>query len=222
MMLIDSTFELGIPTHIQFTLYKFDHIDSMIISRVLKDCKNYSEDKGLYTIKVDSFKRAILNSKRLSNEVREVENVGLLSRPNIKPNSIFFIWSIIERLNNLEWLSFEISYDKKFTRMVELEGRNIHSFYFSIVEGIFDLTKIFDHNKLDIINKKMIELNFLNKNYLERLSYVYLKTSELFEIFTILGIDEGTMDTNDILDQIDDKLEQDDPLLLVKTDYTPY
>ena len=38
MMLIDSTFELGIPTHISFTLFKYDYFDSVIISRVRKEC----------------------------------------------------------------------------------------------------------------------------------------------------------------------------------------
>ena len=28
MMLIDNTFELGIPTHISFTLFKYDYFDN--------------------------------------------------------------------------------------------------------------------------------------------------------------------------------------------------
>ena len=33
---------------------------------------------------------------------------------------------------------------------------------------------------------------------------------------------DGTLGTFDLLDHIDQKLEEDDPTLLVKTDYTPY
>jgi len=33
---------------------------------------------------------------------------------------------------------------------------------------------------------------------------------------------EGKLSTFGILDRIDQKLEEDDPILIVKTDYTPY
>jgi hypothetical protein len=33
---------------------------------------------------------------------------------------------------------------------------------------------------------------------------------------------DETLNTFDLLDQIDPKLEEDDPILLVITDYTPY
>ena len=39
MMLIDNQFELEIPTHISFTLYKNDYIDNLIISRVKKNAE---------------------------------------------------------------------------------------------------------------------------------------------------------------------------------------
>jgi hypothetical protein len=33
---------------------------------------------------------------------------------------------------------------------------------------------------------------------------------------------DGKLDAYGIIDQIDPKLEEDDPILVVKTDYTPY
>ena len=69
-MLIDNKFELGIPTHIYFILYKFDHIDSMIISRVIKECKNWNTDtdESLFTVDVESFKASLKGNKRLNKE----------------------------------------------------------------------------------------------------------------------------------------------------------
>ncbi len=46
MMLIDNTFELGIPTHISFTLFKYDYFDSILLSRVNKEFKNLSNVDG--------------------------------------------------------------------------------------------------------------------------------------------------------------------------------
>ena len=117
MMLIDSTFELGIPTHISFTLFKYDYFDSVIISRVRKECKNYSENEGEYTVKASSFISALNTSKRLRSEIKKVESLGFHPNPEHKPNSIFFLWSIIKRLNNLEWMTFKISEDRKYTRI---------------------------------------------------------------------------------------------------------
>jgi hypothetical protein len=223
MMLIDNKFELGIPTHIYFTLYKFDLIDSIIISRVIKECKNWNEsgDENLFTVDVESFKSAIRGNKRLDHEITKAEVDGLAAMPGNKPNSVTFLWSIIERLENLEWMTFSISYDKKFSRVVKIENKEIMSFYFKIEEGIFDLTQVFQRSQLDIINKKIIEYKIMPNKYLERSSYFYMKASLLFEILGQLEID-GTLGTFDLLDHIDQKLEEDDPTLLVKTDYTPY
>jgi hypothetical protein len=222
MMLIDNTFEFGIPTHISFTLYKFDYIDSIIISRVLKECKNWNTtNENTYTIKVDSFKSAIIGSKRLRTEIQKTEIHGLSPMPGLKPNSISFLWSILERLPNLDWLTFDISYDKKFTRLIKIENKEVQSFYFRIDEGIFDLTRVFDRTSLDVINRKIIQFGVMPNKYLERLPYFYMKASLLFEVLGQLEMDES-LNTFELLDQIDPKLEEDDPILLVITDYTPY
>lgn len=222
MMLIDNTFEFSIPTHIRFTLYKFDYIDSVIISRVLKECKNWNQSNdNMYSVKLDSFKAALTSSKRLSAEIKKATARGLSPDPNLKPNTISFLWSIIERLPNLEWLSFDISYDKKFTRLIKIENKNILSFYFKIDEGTFDLTKLYDRESLDIINKKIIEFGIMPNKYLERSPYFYMKASMFFDLLSELEMD-GVLNTFDLIDSIDHKLEEDDPLLLIITDYTPY
>jgi hypothetical protein len=221
-MLIDNTFEFGIPTHISFTLYKFDYIDSIIISRVLKECKNWNTtNENTYTIKVDSFKSAIIGSKRLRTEIQKTEIHGLSPMPGLKPNSISFLWSILERLPNLDWLTFDISYDKKFTRLIKIENKEVQSFYFRIDEGIFDLTRVYDRTSLDVINRKIIQFGVMPNKYLERLPYFYMKASVLFDVLGQLEMDES-LNTFELLDQIDPKLEEDDPILLVITDYTPY
>jgi hypothetical protein len=221
-MLINDTFEFEIPTHIKFTLYKSDYIDSIIISRVLKECKNWNNTKDkIYTVKAESFKNALLSSARLKTEIAKTQTHNLESNANIKHNSITFLWFIFKKLPNLDWLSFNISYDKNFTRVVKFENKEILNFFFKIEEGIFNLTKVFDRKSLDIINRKKIEFGLMPNSYLDRLPYFYLKASVLFDILIELEAD-GSLNTFDLLDQIDHKLEEDDPLLLVITDYTSY
>ena len=112
MMLIDNTFELGIPTHISFTLFKYDYFDSILISRVKKECKNISKVDGEYIVKKESFLTAIKTSKRVLNITKKAEDFGYIPNPAIKPNSVYFLCSIFNRLPNLEFLTIKVSVKK--------------------------------------------------------------------------------------------------------------
>lgn len=222
MMLIDNTFELGIPTHISFTLFKYDYFDSVIISRVKKECKNLSKIEGEYTVKKSSFVNAIKTSKRIRNEISKAEELSSAHNPSIKPNSIYFLWSIFRRLENVEFLTFTVNEDKKYTRLIKNDaGVPILSFHFSIVEGIFDLTQLLSREELDRFNKTLIKFRILKNKYLERKPFFYMKASAIIDILASME-EEGTIDSWGLIDHIDPKLEDDDPILIVKTDYTPY
>ena len=118
-MMLTKHFQLQIPTHISFTLYKNDHIDSIIITRVLNECENLSEEVGVYTFDINAFKNAILTSTRLKAEVDKMKLVGKRE----KFNSINFLWTIFESLVNIEHVSFKISTDKEYSRIVNFNGQ---------------------------------------------------------------------------------------------------
>jgi len=222
MMLVDNRFELEIPTHIAFTLYKNDYVDNLIISKVKKECKNKSKNKNEYIISLEEFQNAIKTSTFLRAELKKTIDQDLLPNPNFKPNSIFFLQSIINRLPNLENITFKISDEKIFSRLVKVDGgREIVSFHFNIIEGTFDLTQILDRVQLDTFNKRFMDVGIMKNKYLERTSYFYIKATTLFDILS--EMDEAqVLDAFDIITSVDPKIEEDDPILLVKTDYTPY
>ena len=222
MMLVDNRFELEIPTHIAFTLYKNDYVDNLIISKVKKECKNKSKNKTEYIISLEEFQNAIKTSTFLRAELKKTIDQDLLPNPNFKPNSIFFLQSIINRLPNLENITFKISDEKIFSRLVKVDGgREIVSFHFNIIEGTFDLTQILDRVQLDTFNKRFMDVGIMKNKYLERTSYFYIKATTLFDILS--EMDEAqVLDAFDIITSVDPKIEEDDPILLVKTDYTPY
>ena len=194
MMLIDKQFELEIPTHIAFTLYKNDYVDNLIISKVKKECINESNNNTEFIVSLDHF----------------------------KPNSIFFLQAIINRLTNLETITFKISNEKIFSRLVKVgDGREIVSFHFNIIEGTFDLTKILNREQLDTFNKRFMDLGIMKNKYLERTSYFYIKAVTLFDILAEME-EAQILNAFDIITAVDPKIEEDDPILLVKTDYTPY
>ena len=222
MMLIDNKFELEMPTHISFTLYSNDYIDGLIISRVKHECKNESNNKNEFTLSLERFLGAIRTSAFLRAELSKTLNQELLPNPNFKPNSIFFLQSIINRLPNLTKITFKISNDKIFSRLVKVDGnREIVSFHFNIIEGTFDLTKLLDREQLDNFNKRFMDVGIMKNKYLERSAYFYIKATVLFDI--LADLDEAQiLEAFDVITAVDPKIEEDDPILLVKTDYTPY
>ena len=66
-----------------------------------------------------------------------------------------------------------------------------------------------------------MDVGIMKNKYLQRISYFYIKATVLFDI--LAQMDEvQILDAFDIITAVDPKIEEDDPILLVKTDYTPY
>lgn len=217
-MMLTKHFQLQIPTHISFTLYKNDHIDSIIITRVLNECENLSEEVGVYTFDINEFKQAILTSKRLKTEVDKMKLVGKRE----KFNSINFLWTIFESLVNIEHVSFKISTDKEYSRIVNFNGQDLVNFQYKIIEGTMDLSKLLTIDELDELNVSLIESDILSNNHLDRQSFFYIETVKFLDLITNFDINFNITTVDTILDAIDPKLEEDNPLLLIITDYTLY
>ena len=119
-----ETFELQIPTHIEFTLYRFDSVDSQIVSVVRRECTNFSihESDDHFTVMAGDFTQAVSRSKRLSQEIERWR-----SSPDraANVNSIYFLVDLFDRLPNLEWISFKVSHDKEFSRLVKYQDKEV-------------------------------------------------------------------------------------------------
>ena len=225
MMYTEENFELTIPTNISFTLHKYDYIDSIIISRVLKECKNTvstfrGKDKGIYKISVESFRQAIQTSKRLVKELEKNKEMSIPS-PNFKVNSLFFLWNIIGNLPNLKWLTFKISHDKDYTRLIDIKDKQILTFHYNVEEGLMHLPTIFSREDLDTFNKEVISQGLMENKYFDRRGYFWMRASNLFDLMASLE-KKGVDVMSKILQSVDPKIDEDDPMLLVITDYTNY
>jgi hypothetical protein len=216
--MLTKHFQLQIPTHISFTLYKNDHIDSILITRVLNECENLSKEEGVYTFDIHTFKNAILTSKRLKAEVDKMKLVGKRE----KFNSINFLWTIFESLINIEHVSFKISTDKEYSRIVNFNGQELVNFQYKILEGKLDLSKLLTIDELDELNVSLIESEILSNNHLDRQSFFYVETVKFLDLITNFDINFNISTVDTILDAIDPKLEEDNPILLITTDYTLY
>ena len=74
---------------------------------------------------MDSFLDAIKTSKRVRNEIKKADDFGYIPNPTLKPNSIYFLWTIFRRLENLEFITFKVNDDKHFTRLIKNEKLTI-------------------------------------------------------------------------------------------------
>lgn len=214
-----ENFELTIPTHISCTLYENDEIDEIIIS-IIKECKNFSvQTDSVFTIKVKILLAKFKKNKLVKERLQEIDDT--INTPEFKVNSLYFITNIIGKLKNLKLISFFVKNDINFSRVVQSDTKSISYFNFSVIEGIFDLTKIFDRRNLDNFNKNLISMNILPSKYIERIPYFYMKTDILLKVIEGM-VEVGALINFDITDFVDIKIEKDDPLLLIKTDYSIY
>lgn len=214
-----TSFELGIPTHIRFTLYRYDYIDGLIISNVLRECADLSTIEGVHTVQVDEFKQAILGSRRLKREALKAESFKPGMKENV--NSAFFLWQILHSFPNMELLSFNISDEKEFTRIIKINETDAVNFQFKIEEGYLDLPSVLSRPDLDELNKICMRAGIISNKYLDRSAYFYINMGTALEVIQELGM-LGSTAAQWLLDLLDPKLEEDDPIVLVKTDYTPY
>jgi hypothetical protein len=214
-----NSFELGIPTHIRFTLYRYDYIDSVLISILTRECPNLSVSEGIHTVAAAEFKNAVMSSRRLRREALKANTYTPGNRELV--NSVFFLWQILTNFPNMELLSFNISEEKEYTRTVKVNGADAVNFAFSIEEGYMDLPMLLGREELDRFNRIAMSAGIISNKYLNRSSYFYAPASVVIEIL-------GTMTTlgypnaESVLGSIDAKIEEDDPIMLIKTDYTPY
>lgn len=216
-MILTEPFSLEIPTHIEFILFRYDYIDGILISRIRKHCKNFSNknDDNHFMIKKSELVRTIKTSVKLNREFLKNDSL------NTKANSVFFLGIILDKLINVEWLSFTVSYDKEYTRLTKFENKSVVNFEFNIKEGLVDLTKIFNRSELDEFNKRIISMGLMENKYLSRKAFFQINSLVFFEVLALMEID-GIETASILLDVLDPKLEEDNTNLIIKTDYSIY
>ena len=210
-----GTFEFKIPTHIEFYLYVNDYFDDIIIECIKNNCENFSKDEDVFKLKSSDFLNAILKNKIIKEEYAK----KLFSKvvPN-KINTVIFIRSIIPSFINLEWVTLHIS-EKRTISSVNKNSKRLEQFKFRVTRGIIDLSDIFDIKQINNFNKELVLREIISNKYLERSPYFYLSFSSfLFLIDTMEDTD--SLKLYSILDLINNKLEADNPILLIKTDYS--
>jgi hypothetical protein len=86
---------------------------------------------------------------------------------------------------------------------------------------VFNLTEILNREELDEFNKEVISLGLMENKYFDRVSYFWMRAANFFDIISSFE-KRGSNISMKIFQSVDPKIDEDDPNLLVITDYTSY
>ena len=220
-----------VPVWIEIVLYKSCAYDLKFVNDLKRGrtLKNTIESQGEYFfVTVEDIKEVIEKrpySTRLKKQYKMNEDEIAKD-----VDSVYFISNILNSLYNLRIVKIFLSNSIYTDRVIMFEDQEVIMLEHSIEYGILNLTNFFTEAELESFNKVMIQLKYLNSKYIEREPYFKVKTADfLFDIeeYNTEMYLENKSDKPDermnFLDKlfalIDPKLEEDNTLLLVITDY---
>ena len=214
--MLNDSHEISIPTRISFTLNKNNPLDITLIKRINDQCKNYAIKGNIHAYDVADVMNAIRTYPILRRELEILEEAEL-NDDKIEFNSLYYLIYLVTRLPNLDKISFKIS-NKDNTDIYN--DRELLPLLYKVEEGVIDLPKLLNRDQLEYMNQVMINSNLITNEYLSRSSYFYISASSLLDVLTITAPEDEFID--DIFNLIDPKIDDDDPTLLIKTDYLIY
>ena len=203
-----------LPTAIDITLYKYNYIDNKIFTQLNNQVDFIQVDSD--SILVSSDQLRIFLEENYQRDLNKFKSIGAdIIHKEI--NSTFFLHKMCEEMENLKYVKITLNKKKDYNRTVELDGNKVLQFNFKIMTATIRLSDIFSEKDLLSANKALEKIGILRDGS----PFVRIKGKDLGSL-----IDSNMDDENkdfapllDILDILEHKMEQDDSLILLITDY---
>jgi len=208
------------PTSIDVTLYRYNYLDNKIWTQ-LKNQVDYIEVDENSIIVTRSQLEAIITAN-YSNQINKIKSTGSKFF-HTQVNTVYFIWSLVHEMKNLQYIKITRDLDKDYSRLLHnADDEKTIEFDFKLLSISIKLSEIFDENEVKIINQALYDLGILDENE----PYVRLKAIEIINaIDDLLGDLEEDISSeiaatlNELLEVFTFKIEKDNPLTLIVTDY---
>ena len=207
----------SMPTAIDVTLYKYNYIDNKLWAQIQNDLDFI--ELGNDSIMVSSSQLKVILDRYYQNSINRIKSVGsdFLHK---EINTVFFLYQLLMEMENLQYIKFTLSKDKKYSRIVENGGVKMIQFSFKLLTATFRLFDLYDEFELPLVNKILEELDILEPG----VPYTRLNAKELYDsiLFYLEEKDPEDVEAGivtDILDILESKIEKEDPLILLITDY---
>jgi hypothetical protein len=211
------------PTAVDVTLHRYNHLDNRLWTQI-RNQLDYVEIDEMSVVVTLSQLASLLDNNYMPM-INRIKSTGVDSLHK-QVNSPYFIYMMCVDMENLQLIKLTMSHDKKFSRLIENDGMKILKFDFRILSMTIKLHDIFEIEDLAVINPILESLGILE----EDVPYSRLPIVEILDLldnWVELEMDndliEGEPDAvpliTTILDLIDIKVEGDNPLTLLVTDY---
>lgn len=224
MEVVDNARRFDFPLVIEMPLYTKNHVDSYLLKDLMEKCKGIKDphEKSNFYVSVSEV-MTLLKEKKYSNLINSFSNTSDLQLL-ANGNSVYFIHNLIKYYHNLTLL--KITPLKGDSSLFVNESLDAFSYIFRISYGIIDFSKYLTESRLKILNKLFLDKGYLSNKYLLRKSYFNIPAATLLRIFS--DYEPDTSQKMDFLNEvsevifeiIDPKIEDDNPSILVKTDYS--
>lgn len=207
----------SMPTAIDVTLYKYNYIDNKLWAQIQNDTDFI--ELGNDSIMISSSQLKHILDTHYQNSINKIRAVGS-DFIHKEINTIYFLYQLLLEMENLQYIKFTVNKDKKYSRIIEHDGVKMIQFSFKLLTATFRLFDLYEDEELPMVNKILEELEILEPG----IPYTRLNAKELYDsiLFYLEEKDPEDVDAGivtDILDILESKIEKEDPLILLITDY---
>jgi hypothetical protein len=208
-----------IPMIIDTTFYRYNYFDYRMWAQIRNQLE-YREI-GDNSMIISSKQLREFMSANYKSEINKVASYGL-NVPRKDATSIYFMHRVATEMINLKYVKLTLDSDKSYTRVVKTNDDEVIKYDFAILKARLDISEIFPEPELQLINTILEEIglltpgvpyfNGLSEDILNKLSS-YLDTSD--NDMTL-----GCQLIAALLDALDISLDNENPMLLIITDYS--
>lgn len=217
-----QTYDLSLaPTSVDVTLHKYNYIDNRLWTQIHNETDFIQNLDG--SIIISSSQTKDILDRYYINTINKIKTIG--SEVIYKEiNSIYFLYQMLLEMENLQYIKFNLNIDKSYNRLVEIDGSKMLQFGFKVITATIRLSDIYEDDELATVNNVLTKLGILkaNQNYTRVFAKELVDSIEShltsMEENEDIEFDEDAIVT-DILDILDAKLEPENSLILLITDY---
>lgn len=208
----------GLPTSIDVKLYKYNYVDNKIWTQL----KNYTD----WIEVADNPDSIIVHADEVA-EILEVfykRDLHKISATGAEflhrsVNSSYFLYKILEEMHKVEYIKFSLDMDRTYSRMVDTEDEKLLRFDYKVLTITLRMHEYFTESELKILNEVLTANGIFESNK----PYIQARLSELTVNVDTLANKIEDDKAGDLLagliDIIDPKIHNDNPLVLLVTDY---
>ena len=213
-----KTFELSLlPTAVDVTLYKYNYIDNTLWTRIQNEVDFIQSQDN--SVLISAKQLQYLLDTHYTKDVNRIKSLGT-DVMHKEVNSIYFLYRMLTDMVQLQYIKFNFNTDKGYNRLISVDGKKVLQFGFKIITATLRLSDLYDDEEILLANKALYKMGILSEDS----HYTRIFAGELADRIDSF-LEENEEDdyeagiVADILDVIESKLEPENTLILLITDY---